>query len=125
MRVFLASVLVTMTTAALTVATAPAATPGKLRAVLTVAGPGPVTVTGMRFLPRERVTVLLSVTGQDRLSRSVVASRTGRIVVRFTGQTAPDCGGYVMSARAIGARGSTAAVRRLEIPPPCGIAPQP
>ena len=125
MRVLVASLLVTMAAAALTVANAPAATAAKIRPTLTITGTGPVTVTGVRFLPRERVTVRLSVAGQG-LSRGAIASPAGRVVVRFAvDMPTPECGGLVVSARATGARGSTAFVRRFEIPPPCGIAPQP
>ena len=125
MRVLLVTALVTAAISCLGVGAAGAAGETKVRPTLSMVGSGPVVVTGIRFLPRERVTLRLW-TGQQRLSRAVVASPAGKLVARFAGEiTAPQCVGFVVSVQAIGARGSRAVARRYEIPPPCGVAPQP
>ena len=125
MRVLLVTALVATAMSCLAVGAGGAAGETKVRPTLSMFGSSPVVVTGIRFLPRERVTLRLW-TGQQRLSRAVVATRAGKLVVRFAGEiAAPRCGGFVVSVQAIGARGSRAVARRYEIPPPCGVAPQP
>ena len=119
------SVLV-VTVSVLAAAQVSAAAELRIRPTLAIAGSGPITVTGSRFVPLERVTVRLALGGQAKLSRVVIANRLGKLVVRFAGElSTTECGGFIVTAQAIGARGSSAVVRRLEIPPPCGIAPQP
>jgi hypothetical protein len=77
-------------------------------------------IVGQGFRSGERVRVTASV-GAAEARKSVVADGRGRFTARI--RTGPACGPiYVV---AVGSKGSRAAVRHREIPPPCGIDPAP
>jgi hypothetical protein len=77
-------------------------------------------VVGQGFRSDERVRVTASV-GAVQARKSVAADGRGRFTARI--RTGPACGPiYVI---AIGSKGSRAAVRHRDIPPPCGIDPAP
>jgi hypothetical protein len=77
-------------------------------------------VVGQGFQSDERVRVTASV-GAVQARKSVATDGRGRFTARI--RTGPACGPiYVV---AIGSKGSRAAVRHREIPPPCGIDPAP
>jgi hypothetical protein len=97
----------------------------KTRATVTLASTEPVTVVGVGFVPRERVTVRVAVPG-DTASKVVRATRKGRFVVQFPGVSAEvaECTSTVVTVTATGAR-SRASMRGRTIPPPCGFDPQP
>ena len=92
----------------------------KARATVTVSGSAPMTVTGVGFLPRERVTVRLAV-GGALASKVVRATRRGRFVVQFPGFgiALADCTSNLISVVATGTR-NRASARGRTIPPPCG-----
>ena len=77
-------------------------------------------IAGQGFRSAERVRVTATV-GSARAGKSLVADGSGRFTARI--RTGPACGPiYVV---AVGSKGSRAAVRHREIPPPCGIDPAP
>jgi hypothetical protein len=77
-------------------------------------------IAGQGFRSAERVRVTATV-GSVRAGKSLVADGRGRFTARI--RTGPACGPiYVV---AVGSKGSRAAVRHREIPPPCGIDPAP
>lgn len=77
----------------------------------------PVTLSGLRFQPRERVRVAV-VAGTARRSRLVRATRAGRFVATFSDLSADRCNGFF--ARADGGRGSRATFKLVPVgcPPP-------
>lgn len=77
---------------------------------LAVTAVHPITVRGARFLPRERVRVVVT-TGAGKGTRYVRASRTGTFAVRFTAVRVAPCPWYVV--RATGNRGSRAVLRLM------------
>ena len=92
------------------------------RATIRLVDEQPVAVAGRGFAPRERVTVRVVPLEQQRYSKEVRATRTGRFTVVFRTETLDECTGYTITAH--GARSSRATIRRL-IPTPCGIVIQP
>jgi hypothetical protein len=77
-------------------------------------------IVGQGFRSAEHVRVTASV-GAAEARKSVVTDGGGRFTARI--RTGPACGPiYVV---AVGSKGSRAAVRHREIPPPCGIDPAP
>lgn len=92
------------------------------KAALALVSKTPITVAGRSFASRERVTVRVSLDGRT-IARAVVATAAGRFAVRFPKTSADECTRVV--ATAVGSAGSRAATRKIEIPPACGIAPQP
>jgi hypothetical protein len=92
-----------------------------LKASLRITDDQPVTVAGAGFRPQERVTVRYSPSGEQAAVKTVRASRVGRFTVVFLGQAVPECAAFKVTA--VGNAGSRA--RMIEIPPPCGISPQP
>jgi hypothetical protein len=93
----------------------------KRRPALAVADQSPLVVTGRGFGRFERVTVRATVHGAT-YTRRVRAGRRGRFTARFGGVSA-ECHPFGVTAG--GARGSRASMRRIAIPPPCGIVIQP
>jgi hypothetical protein len=82
----------------------------------------PVIVAGRAFLARERI-ALRVVIGSRAFSRSLRATATGTFRATFAAADAT-CHPYAVTAR--GAAGSRASqTRRFNIPPPCGMDPQP
>jgi hypothetical protein len=102
-------------------ATASASADARPRATVTVVDDSPVVVIGRGFARAERVTLRALVEGR-RYSRVVRAGPTGRFKARFETVSAK-CRALQVSA--VGRTGRTAAFRRFEIPPPCGIVIQP
>jgi hypothetical protein len=100
-----------------------AATPGtarhdaKQRPVLRVTSSEPVTVTGLRFVARERVRVSLHADSQVH-SRRVRATRRGSFTVTFSAATVDRCLGFIVNA--VGDRGSRAGLKYAQplCPPP-------
>jgi hypothetical protein len=106
--------------AATAVSGATGTTPRK--ATIAVLDPDPLAIAGRGFFARERVT--FRVTREGAVSRKVVtANRLGRLTAEWASLELPECAPYTVIAT--GARGSTATVRRIRIPPACGIVLQP
>jgi hypothetical protein len=89
----------------------------KGRAKLVLVDASPVVVAGRGFAPAERVTLRTTLEGR-RIAKRVTANRTGRFIVRFAA-TSAECDPFTVSA--VGRAGSRATLRRIQIPPPCGI----
>lgn len=90
---------------------------GKRRATIGLVSESPLTVSGRGFAARERVTLRTAVNG-EKVTKIVIASRTGGFRARM-GDVDAECWPFVVSAQ--GTRGSVAALRRINIPPPCGV----
>jgi hypothetical protein len=82
----------------------------------------PVTISGVRFQPSERVSVRVLVFGDRQLGKVVTAGRNGVFATSFPGLAIPECRGYVVTA--VGSKGSRAHKRQFVISA-CGTAPQP
>ncbi|MBA3243637.1 MAG: hypothetical protein H0T61_00470 [Actinobacteria bacterium] len=95
---------------------------GVTKPALVLADRSPLTIAGRGFESGERIVVKVVGTGMER-RRTIVADRLGRFTTRWAGAVLPECSPYTVSAT--GARGSRAMLRRVQIPPACGIAPQP
>ncbi|MGH3105432.1 MAG: hypothetical protein ACRDN6_15175 [Gaiellaceae bacterium] len=93
------------------------------RPVVRIVDERPVTVAGHAFARAERVTVRVTVFGEQPFAKTVTASAAGRFTAIFRLHSLPECGGYVLTAT--GNRGSRATLRRFDPPAPCGIDPQP
>lgn len=120
LKVPLTLVLGAALVAAMTVSNATGATPRK--ATITVADSDPLAITGRGFRAGERVT--FKVTQGGAVSRKVVtANRLGRVSAEWATLELPECSPYTVTAT--GARGSTAMLRRIQIPPACGMVLQP
>jgi hypothetical protein len=89
----------------------------KGRAKLVLVDTHPVVVAGRGFAPAERVTLRTTLNGR-RITKRVTASRTGRFTVRLAAEDA-ECTPLAVSA--VGREGSRASLRKIVIPPPCGI----
>jgi hypothetical protein len=87
---------------------------------ITASGAG-VTVSGRNFLPRERVVLKATIDAQT-IKRTLRAGATGRFTTQL--DSADDTCAQV-SVTASGARGTTAATRRVRIPDACGMVVQP
>jgi hypothetical protein len=92
------------------------------KATLVLLSRDPITVAGRNFASRERVTVRVSLE-ERTLAKSVRASAAGRFTIRFAEASASECAPVV--ATATGRSGSKASTRKVDIPPPCGMTPQP
>ena len=120
LKVQLVLVLGATLVAATAVSGATGTTPRK--ATIAVVDPDPLAIAGRGFFARERVT--LRVTREGAVYRKVVtANRLGRLSAEWATLELPECTPYTVTAT--GARGSTASVRRIRIPPACGIVLQP
>ena len=85
------------------------------RAALRVTSRAPLTVRGAQFAPRERVSVVATAEGVHK--RTVVATRTGTFVVKFSTVRLDRCDRLVI--RATGRRGNYGLVRSIpECNPP-------
>jgi hypothetical protein len=108
--------------AAVATTTALAASEAKRRPHVAVTKQDPVVVAGRYFAARERISVRLTVNGLPYAKR-LRATRAGTFRATFAEADA-QCQPFTVSAR--GATGSRATqTRTFNIPPPCGIAPQP
>ena len=87
------------------------------RAKLALVDTQPLVVAGRGFAPAERVTLRTALNGRQ-ITKKVTASRIGRFTVRLAATNA-DCDPFTVSAA--GRAGSRAMLRRINIPPPCGI----
>lgn len=90
---------------------------GKARAKVMLVDDSPLVVSGRAFVRAERVTLRTSLEGR-RYTKRIVASQVGRFTTRIANVDA-ECSPFVVTA--VGARGSRATLRRIIIPPPCGI----
>jgi hypothetical protein len=117
-------VLLALLVAIATAASAPAADrrPLERSPLVRVLAESPVTITGMRFQPSERVTVRVLVFGDKQLGKVVTAGQNGVFATSFPGLAIPECRGYVVTA--VGSKGSRAHKRQFVISA-CGSAPQP
>jgi hypothetical protein len=94
----------------------------KRRPVVVVTREAPFVVSGRSFRARERV-ALRAVIGSRVYTRNLRATATGTFRATFEAADAA-CHPYTVTAR--GDAGSRAAqTRRFDIPPPCGMEPQP
>ena len=84
------------------------ATTDHLPPVLRLLDTAPVTFTGARFQPGERVRVVF--VGSTRAVRKTAATARGAFIVRFPGADTDSCTGF--SASASGNRGSLATFKR-------------
>jgi hypothetical protein len=109
--------------ATLTVTESISSAPGKTkpRPSIVLVAHTPLTVAGRGFARGERVTLRALLGGRSYV-RVVRASIAGRFTARF-GSAMQECTPFVISA--IGRSGRIAALKRLEIPPPCGVVNQP
>lgn len=94
---------------------------GKRRAFLALVGDNPLAVSGRGFVGRERVTLRTAAQGR-KLVKVVSADQSGRFRARVASADTA-CWPFVISAE--GARGSRAVLRRIKIPPACGVPIQP
>jgi hypothetical protein len=93
----------------------------KRRPAVVVTSEDPVVVAGRGFVPRERV-VLRVLVGSHAYSKQLRATALGTFRATFAEADA-EC--HPFSVTALGGAGSRATqVRRITIPPPCGIDPQ-
>ena len=82
----------------------------------------PVVIAGRGFRGRERISLRL-VLGTQRFAKAFRATRSGTFRATFV-QADASCSPFTLIA--VGRAGSRATqTRRFNIPPPCGIAPQP
>jgi hypothetical protein len=117
--VVLLALIATITTAA---ASAADQRPLERSPLVRVLAESPVTISGTRFQPSERVTVRVLVFGDRQLGKVVTTGRNGVFATSFPGLAIPECRGYVVTA--VGSKGSRAHKRQFVISP-CGTAPQP
>jgi hypothetical protein len=121
-RVSLVKILISLGFAALLAAAlSTSAVSAERKASVVLLDESPIAVFGRGFVPRERVTVRV-VIGKRNLTARVRASTAGRFTVRFQ-ESLPDCSPF--SVTATGGAGSRAMLRKINIPPPCGMDPQP
>jgi hypothetical protein len=110
--------------AAVAVATAGAARDAetKRRPAVVMTSEYPVVVAGRGFVGRERITLRV-VTGSGAYAKALRATVAGTFRATFADADA-QC--YPYTVTAVGRAGSRAVqTRRFNIPPPCGIDPQP
>ena len=120
LKVPLALVLGAALVAGMAVSGASGATPRK--ATITVVDSDPLAITGRGFRAGERVTFKVT-RGGAVYRKVVVANRVGRLSAEWATLELPECSPYTVTAT--GARGSSAMVRRIHIPPACGMVLQP
>ena len=95
----------------------------KRKPVVVLVSDGPVALRGRGFAARERLTVRVSVANRVYTMR-VRATALGTFTARFTEAAANECEPLAVSVT--GTAGSRAALtRKIQIPPACGVAPQP
>jgi hypothetical protein len=111
------------TTLTLAGGAAPAHPTAKPRATVALVDTAPLTVAGRGFARSDRVTVRATV-GNRSYVRVVRANAVGRFVVQLATPTA-ECSPAPFAVSAVGRSGRSAAMRRIEIPPPCGVVIQP
>ena len=85
---------------------------------LRLVGERPVHVTGTGFHGAEQVTVRVSLSSGATFARTAVATRSGRIAIRFLGHTMSPCDGYSLTA--VGDAGSRV-TKKIAVPPSCGV----
>lgn len=101
---------------------AAAATDAKRHPFVAVANEAPVVITGRGFAARERIRLRLAI-GSRVFAKGVRATAAGTFRAAFS-ETDAQCQPY--SITAVGGFGSRATqTRRFNIPPPCGVEPQP
>lgn len=84
---------------------------------------GPVALRGRGFASRERLTVRVSISRRVYTKR-LRATALGTFTVRFADAAITECDPFSVSVT--GSAGSRAGLsRKIQIPPACGIAPQP
>ena len=103
------------------VVSAASASPAARRPSLALVSDDPVVVSGRGFVSRERVTLRATVGGRE-FSKRVLASRFGRFTTEVADADAT-CSPFVITAR--GRTGTTATLKRINIPSPCGVVIQP
>jgi hypothetical protein len=114
---FIALAALTTAAAAVALAGASGADGASTRTgTLRLADADPLTVTGARFLARERVVVRATLDG-NRLIRRARASAAGRFTTTFTGHAVHRCS-WDLHVSATGSRG-TEAVLKLTAQPQC------
>jgi hypothetical protein len=91
------------------------------RPLLALVNDDPVVVSGRGFVSRERITLRATV-GGAQFSKRVFASRFGRFTAEVADADAT-CSPFVITAR--GRTGTTATLKRINIPAPCGVVIQP
>jgi hypothetical protein len=101
----------------LVAATVSSAGSARPKAKLMLVDTQPVVVAGRGFAPAERVTLRTALNGRQ-VTKRVTASRIGRFTVRLA-VTDAECDPFTVSA--VGREGRRAMLRRINIPPPCGI----
>ena len=106
--------------AATAVSGATGATPRK--ATIAVVDPDPLAISGRGFHAGERVSFRVTMKGVV-YRKVVTATRYGRLSAQWATLELPECSPYTVTAT--GARGSSAMVRRIQIPPACGMVLQP
>ena len=114
------SAVVLLSGAVATASSSPAAEASN-RPALAVTDPSPVTVRGKNFRARERVTLRATINGRSYV-RQIRATAGGAFLARFTAHW-DEC--FPLNLSAAGASGSKATFRKINIPPACGVAPQP
>jgi hypothetical protein len=102
--------------AAAAVLLTPAITAGATKPALAVTSVQPLTVRGVGFHARERVTIVAYAAG--RHVATLLADARGAFVVRFRGVILRGCSGYAIQAR--GSMGSRASLRFMPECPPRG-----
>ena len=91
--------------------------------VVVLVSDDPVSLRGRNFAARELLTIRVSVTGRT-YSKRLRASSLGTFKARFESALASECSPLGISVT--GAAGSRAVFsRKIQIPPACGISPQP
>jgi hypothetical protein len=118
LRIVNVSISAALVALAIVISAAAATHRGTMGISATEAG---VSVSGRNFLPRERVVLKAKIDAQT-ITRTVRAGTTGRFTTRLDSTDATCSPVYVT---ATGARGTTAATRRVRIPEACGIVVQP
>ena len=95
----------------------------KRKPVVVLLSDSPVALRGRGFAARERLTVRVTIANRIYTKR-LRATALGTFTARFTEAAATECDPLGVSVT--GAAGSRAVLtRKIQIPPACGIAPQP
>lgn len=92
----------------------------KTKPTIALVDSSPVVVAGRGFVRAERVTLRAAVNGRQ-ITKRVMANRNGRFTVRLVEDAIAECNPFTVSVSAVGRAGSRAMLRRIAIPPPCGI----
>lgn len=95
----------------------------KRKPVVVLVSDDPVSLRGRNFAAREQLIVRVSLGGRSYAKR-LRATALGTFSARFTGVAATECDPIAVSVT--GGGGSRVGLtRKIQIPPACGIAPQP